>query len=205
MAKSSKLRVMISSRCNDFFPPGQTVTRLSDIRKTLKSEIEAMEIASKKPFETWINEEAPPQGGTWDSWDVCIEAAKDCDIFLAISNGNAGWANAAGDIGICHAELMTGLSIAPAKIRLIVAANIPITRNAEGTRNQRFQEYVSKQSLFRGGTVNTVAQLKSRVKEALYDALVCLAQAGVREASRGRFHSGEALDWSRLDFADRQT
>jgi hypothetical protein len=31
-----------------------------------------------------------------------------------------------------------------------------------------------------------------------------LAQAGVHEASRGKFHSGEALDWSRLDFAARQ-
>ena len=204
MAKSSKLRVMISSRCLDFFPAGQTVTRLSDIRKTLKAEIEAMEIAGRKTFEAWINEEAPPQGGTWDSWDVCTEAVKDCDIILSISNGNAGWANAAGDVGICHAELMTGLSTAPAKVRLIVLDNIPITKNAEGTRNQRFQEYVGKQSLFRGGTVKTVDELKSRVKEALYDAVVCLAQAGVREASRGKFHSGEALDWSRLDFAARQ-
>lgn len=205
MAKSSKLRVMISSRCNDFFPANQTVTRFSDIRKSLKSEIEAMEIAGKKLFEAWINEETPPQGGTWDSWDVCIEAVKDCEILLAISNGNAGWGNAAGDVGICHAELMTGLSAAPAKVRLIVLDDIRITKGAQGILNQRFQEYVGKQSLFRGGTVKTVADLKNRVKEALFDALVCLAQAGVREASRGKFHSGEALDWSRLDFAERQT
>jgi len=103
MAKSSRLRVMISSRCFDFFPAGQTATRLSDIRKTLKTEIEAMDIAGTNAFEVWINEEAPPQGGTWDSWDVCIEAVKDCDILVAISNGNAGWAGAAGEVGICHA------------------------------------------------------------------------------------------------------
>ncbi len=204
MAKSSRLRVMISSRCFDFFPAGQTVTRLSDIRKTLKTEIEAMEIAGTNAFEVWINEEAPPQGGTWDSWDVCIEAVKGCDILVAISNGNAGWAGAAGEVGICHAELMTGLSTAPAKVRLVVLDDIPITKNAEGSRNQRFQGYVGKQSLFRGGTVKTVDELKHRVREALCDAVVCLAQAGVREASRGKFHSGEALDWSRLDFAARQ-
>jgi hypothetical protein len=196
---------MISSRCLDFFPAGQTATRLSDIRKELKSEIEAMEIAGKKPFEAWINEETAPQGGKWDSWDVCIQAVKDCDILLAISNGNAGWANTAGGVGICHAELMMGLSMAPAKVRLVALDNIPITKNADGIRNQRFQEYVDKQSLFRGGTVKAVEELKNRVKEALYDALVCLAQAGVREASKGKFHSGEALDWSRLDFAARQT
>jgi hypothetical protein len=69
MAKSSKLRIMISSRSLDYFPTGQTATRLSDIRKDLKTEIEALEIFGKKVFEVWINEETPPQGGTWDSWE----------------------------------------------------------------------------------------------------------------------------------------
>ena len=204
MATSSKIRVMISSRCLDFFPAGQKKTRLSDIRKELKSEIEAMEISGKKAFEAWINEETPPKGGTWDSWDVCIEAVKDCDILLVISNGNAGWADAAGSIGICHAELMTGLSIAPAKVRLIGLEPIPINKDADGTRNERFQAEVSKQSLFRGGTVKTIDELKTRTKEALHDAVISLAQAGVRDAAKGKFHSGAALDWTRLDFASRQ-
>ena len=204
MAKSSKLHIMISSRCLDYFPDGQTVTRLSDIRKNIKTEFEAMEIAGRKAFEVWINEETPPQGGSWDSWDVCIEAVKECDILLAVSNGNAGWAKSPGEVGICHAELMTGLSTAPAKVRLISVDNIAITRDDIGIRNQRFQDFVSKQSLFRGGTVNTIDELKNRLREALYDAILCLTQAGVREASRGKFHSGEALDWSRLNFADRK-
>jgi hypothetical protein len=204
MAKSSKLRIMISSRCDDYFPVAQTTSRLSDIRKDLKTEIEAVELFGKKLFEVWINEEAPPQGGTWDSWDVCMEAVNDCDILISISNGNAGWADAAGAIGICHAELMTALAVAPAKVRLVALENIPITEGDEGTRNQRFQEYVSKQSLFRGGNVRTIDELKSRCKEALYDATIALAQSGVREASHGKFHSGQALDWSRLDFITRQ-
>jgi len=204
MAKLSKLRVMISSRCDDYFPIDQKITTLSSIRKTLKKEIEAMEIAGKKAFEVWINEEVPPQGGTWDSWDVCMEAVKDCDILIALSNGNAGWANSAGAIGICHAELMTGLSNAHAKVRLVSLGNVPLSDTAEGIRNSRFQEYVAKQSLFRGGAVTTADQLTKRVKEALNDAVLCLAQAGVRDASKGKFHSGEALDWSRLDFITRQ-
>jgi Domain of unknown function (DUF4062) len=204
MARSSKLQVMISSRCLDPFPAGQTDTNFSDVRKELKAEIEALNIAERKGFEVWINEETPPQGGTWDSWDICIEAVKNCDILIAISNGNAGWANAAGDIGICHAELMTALSTAPAKVRLIAVDNIAITKTDEGGRNRRFQDYVAKQSLFRGGRVATIAELKLRVKDALYDAVVRLAQAGVREASIGKFHAGEALDWSRLDFRARQ-
>jgi hypothetical protein len=90
MAKASKLHVMISSRCDDFFPVGQADRRLSDVRRELKAEIEAMEIAGRKAFEVWINEVTPPQGGTWDSWEVCLRAVKDCDILLAITNGNAG-------------------------------------------------------------------------------------------------------------------
>lgn len=208
MATSSKLRVMISSRCEDYFPTGQKKTKLSDVRKELKAEIDAMEIAGKKAFEAWINEEAPPKGGTWDSWDVCLEAVKDCNILLVICNGNAGWADGAGEIGICHAELTTGLSIAPAKVRLIALENVPVPKSpktAEDKRNQRFQAEVSKHSLFRGGTVKTTADLKKRIKEALHDAVISLAQSGVREASRGKFHSGAALDWTRLDFVSRQT
>lgn len=205
MAKSTKLIVMISSRCDDWYPAGQTVTRLSEIRVELKDEIEAMEIAGRKVFDVWINEKAPPQGGTWDSWDVCIEAVKNCDILIAISNGNSVKHDEVVDIGICHAELMTGLSTAPAKVRLIALGDIAITKNAEGAQNQRFQDYVRKQSLFRGGSVTSVADLKARVKEALHDAVISLAQAGVRDAAKGKFHSGAALDWSRLDFGARQT
>lgn len=204
MAKSSKLRVMISSRCEDSIPAGSKAVKFSVLRKELKAEIEKMEVAGKTAFEVWINEETPPQGGTWDSWEVCMKAVKDCDILLAISNGNAGWADSAGDVGICHAELMTALSSAPAKVRLIALDNLPITMGKEGPRNQRFQDYVGKQAIFRGGIVKTVDDLKSRVREALHDAVLSLAQAGVREASKGRFHGGEALDWTRLDFRARQ-
>jgi hypothetical protein len=135
---------------------------------------------------------------------VCLQAAKDCDILIALSNGNAGWGKDSGGIGICHAELMTGLSQAPGKVRLIALGNVKVTKTVDGQRNQRFQDYVASQSLFRGGTVATVDTLKARFKEAIHDALLALAQAGVREASKGRFHSGQALDWSRLDFRARQ-
>ncbi|MDR1281570.1 MAG: DUF4062 domain-containing protein [Opitutaceae bacterium] len=203
MARSSKLRVMLSSRCNDPFPVGATTT-LSNIRRSLKAEIETMEIAGRKAFEVWINEETDPQGGTWDSWDVCIQAVKGCDILLVISNGNAGWANGPGEIGICHAEMMTGLATAPAKVRFIALDNIAVTPDDAGRRNRRFQDEIARQSLFRGGTVTTLDDLKTRVKDALHDAVVALARAGVRDAAKGKFHSGAALDWSRLDFDSRR-
>lgn len=193
---------MLSSRCNDQFPAGSGTT-LSTIRTELKAEIEGMKLAGKSAFEVWINEDTSPQPGTVDSWDACIEAVKDCDILIVLSNGNAGWSKAGGDIGICHAEMMTGLATAPGKVRLIELGKIAIANDDQGQRNKRFQDELDKQSLFRGGTVATVDQLKNRVREALHDAVIKLAQAGVRDAAKGKHHSGAALDWTRLSFPKR--
>lgn len=203
MARSSKLRVMISSRCNDRFPTDSKTT-LSEIRRELKAELEAAKLLGSGIFEVWINEDTPPQGGTWDSWDVCLKAVADCDVLLVLSNGNAGWSRAPGDIGICHAELMQGLATAPAKVRLISLGTVKSTAPDQAARDTIFQQYLDTQTLFRGGTVATLAELKSRVREALNDALIALCQRGVTEAGRGKFYSGAALDWSRLDFAGRR-
>src|SRR2546423_8830658 len=111
MAKSRRLQVMISSRCNDKFPQDQPgAMTLSDLRIELKKSIEAERIFGKQAFEVWINEETPPQGGTWDSWEVCLQAVRDCDILIALSNWHAGWAATSADIGICHDELSTAYS-----------------------------------------------------------------------------------------------
>lgn len=203
MASPSKIRVMISSRCNDSFPVGAKST-LSDLRRELKAEIEAQQIAGRKSFEVWINEEVDPQGGIWDSWDVCIQAVKECDVLIVLSNGDAGWAQESGEIGICHAEMMTGLSVAPAKVRLIQLDAKAKAGGSAVARNQRFQDEISRQSQFRGGVVATIDDAKKRVSDALHDAVIKLMQAGVRDASRGKFHSGAALDWSRMDFGNRQ-
>ncbi|HLG15534.1 MAG TPA: DUF4062 domain-containing protein [Blastocatellia bacterium] len=199
MALSRNIRVMISSRCNDRFPAGsKNSPTLSTIRKDLKKEIEAQELFGDTAFEVWINEVAPPQGGTWDSWEVCLNAVRDCDVLLVLYNGNAGWAGAAGDIGICHDELSTAYSTAAGKVWLIDLGAIPVDNSDAGKRNKRFQEYVAKRTPFRGGEVKTLDELKQRVREALRDAVVTLVQSGVIEASRGRFDSGQALDWSRM-------
>lgn len=203
MARSKKLRVMISSKCEIQFPQS-TGRKLSEIRKELKTQIEGIKVGGHPIFEVWINEAEPPQGGRWDSWDVCIQAVKDCDILLVVSNGNAGWASKETEIGICHAELSTGLSVAPGKVRLIKLPDVSITNDAEGARNKNFQGYVQKQGLFRGAVVKTEDDLNNRVHEALADAVIALAQAGSADSARGKYHSGTALDWTRLSFAERR-
>lgn len=205
MALSSKLRIMISSRCEDEFPNKETGKKLSEIRKELKSEIEAETIFGLSAFEVWINEINPSQGGTWDSWEVCMQAVKDCDILICLYNGHAGWANASGEIGICHAEMSTGLDQTPGKVRLISIENMSKTKN-EGQKeiNDRFQKYVEEQTLFRGSEVTTIDELKERVKETIQAAVIDLVIAGVREGCKGKYHSGESLQWSRLNYKERQ-
>ncbi|MFI4973079.1 MAG: DUF4062 domain-containing protein [Caulobacterales bacterium] len=197
-----KIKVMISSRCNDRFPAGGPT--LSETRQRLKTEIEATEVWGEALFEVWINEIAPPDEGTQDSWDTCLEKVRDCDILIALSNGNAGWAARAGDIGICHAELMTALNAEGAKVRLISLGDVAVDSTDQGQRNARFQAYVATQSLFRGGGAATPDALTARVKEAVLHATTNLVGLGVREARRGRYHTGEALAWSKLDFVHRQ-
>jgi hypothetical protein len=126
-------------------------------------------------FDVWINEVAPADEGSQDSWDTCLREVRDSDILIVLSNGNAGWSARAGDIGICHAELMTGLNTATGKVRLISLGNIPPGSGDQGLRNRRFQKYVATQSLFRGAEVTTVEELKEAVREALLHALTMTA------------------------------
>lgn len=75
---------------------------------------------------------------------------------------------------------------------------------AQTDRNSRFQEYLKAQTFFRGGAIETVGEAIARAKEAVFDGVQSLARLGVREAWKGRYHTGEALAWSSLNFADRQ-
>ncbi|WP_241089278.1 DUF4062 domain-containing protein [Pseudomonas viridiflava] len=115
MAQSKRIKVMLSSRCNDRFPADSDQT-VSNIREQLKREIEGTKLFGKQVFEVWINEDAPPEDGIQDSWDACLQAVRDCDVLLVLSNGNAEWASGGGDIGICHAEYMEELATTRGKV-----------------------------------------------------------------------------------------
>jgi len=206
MATASKIRVMISSRCNDLFPlaPAKGQQTLSGIRAELKQEIEDATVVGQKLFEVWINEDSAPAPATSDSWETCMEQVRACDVLIVLSNGNAGWAKAGSDVGICHAEYSEGLSVARGKVWLISLGDIPPGTGDQGKRNRRFQEYVATQTAFRGGTVQTVKALKERVKQALADAVLTLTRRGVQDARSHRFDMGHALDWSRLGLRERK-
>ncbi len=205
MATSRKLRVMISSRCVDLFP-GPGGTPLTDIRRELKKSIEVEKLFGTKAFEVWINEDAEALDHSKDSWDACLKQVQDCDVLIVLYNGHAGWAKAAGDIGICHAEYMEGLSTSRSKVRLIeIPACAATTDVAQTDRNDRFKVFKDSESAFRGGIVpQDVPTLVKEVHKALVDAVLAQAREGGKGTGALRSDLGAALEWNRLDFAGRR-
>ena len=98
---------------------GPAAVRSRRSGRQLKQEIEAEKLFGKEAFEVWINEDEPPEPGAQDSWDLCVEQAREADLLLVLYNGNAGWSLSSGDIGICHAELMTAFSESPGKVSVV--------------------------------------------------------------------------------------
>lgn len=204
MASHLKIRVMISSRCKDKILFNDEQKELSDVRYKLKQVLENIHLFNNQLFEVWINEDAPPDEGSLTSWEHCMKQVRDADIVLVLYNGNSGWTKEDGDIGICHAELQTALSTAPAKVRLIKLEPLQDQKTDAGkARDERFRNYVESQSLFRGSAKNGEEIIKI-CKQSLRDAVVKMVHRGVQEASKGEYHTGEALDWSRLDFLSRK-
>jgi hypothetical protein len=201
MASPKKIRVMISSRCMDTILFKGKQASLSEVQKALKADLENQPLLGSALFEVWINEDAPPAPGTRDSWETCMQQIRDADVVLVLYNGVSGWAERSGDIGICHGELQAALAEAPGKVRLI---ELPLAKSSPANRDRdtRFQRLA--QTLFRGAKAENGEQAIAVVKQALRESVADLACLGVREASRGRFYAGAALDWSRLDYEGRR-
>ena len=194
---------MLSSRCTDTVELDSRMVQLTELRRRLKTELEVEVLFGRQLFDVWINEDAPPAAGTEDSWEHCLRQVDEADIVLCLYNGNSGWAKGGGEIGICHAELHKALTTAPAKVRLITLPLADIREGNDGACDERFRESIEKQTRFRRAARDGNEAI-SLCKEALRDAVVDMVHLGGREARRGKFHSGDALDWSRLNFEQRR-
>jgi len=196
-----RTRVMISSRCNDPFPRDGGEL-LSAVRQKLKDELEAAELFGQRLFQVWINEEAPPASGD-DGWEACMKQVDEADVVLVLYNGNAGWTSSTSGVGICHGELKRALDTALAKVRLIQLGPEEDVKAPKGPANERFRKFVNTLNLFRGAST-TVDGLLDMAKQTVVHAFADLVGLGGREARKGRFYTGDALEWSKLDFAHRQ-
>ena len=131
-----------------------------------------------------------------------MKQVDECDILLVLFDGDAGWAGGKdGNTGICHAEFSRGMQSSPGKV-FMLKLDVPEEKRASGTKDSRFTADIEKHNLFRQ-KASDETELFSAVDKLLADACVGLIKSGVRDLSRGKFHSGEALQWSRLSFSQR--
>ena len=195
---------MISSRCKIKFPIGdKSGVELSEIRKQIKKEIEAAKFFGKPLVNVWINEEET-EAGSSTLWEACIKQASSCDIFISLLDGEAGWQKDDSGIGICHAEFETAYANSPGKVREISLIG-DIGKSKPKTRaDLDFLNAVSRAAILEARNFQGVADLKERTKEMVHELILQLAHEGAREVKRSGPNTGQALDWSRLNFADRQ-
>lgn len=199
-----KLTLMISSRCKTNFPLGDTDgVILSTIRKEIKAEIQQEKFLGKPLIDVWINEEET-EDGSQTSWDVCIKKASDCDIFIALLDGSAGWQKDKSGIGICHAEFQTAHSEAPGKVRAISLAGENSKLKLKLGPDQDFHNAVLNANLLERRGINSVDDLKQKVKEVVREQVLQIAHEGSRETKKSGNNTGQALDWARLNFRQRQ-
>jgi hypothetical protein len=90
-----------------------------------------------------------------------------------------------------------------AKVRLIQLGSEEDVKAPKGSANERFRKFVLALNLFRAAAT-TVDGLLDIAKQAVLHAFADLVGLGGREARKGRFYTGDALEWSKLDFAHRQ-
>jgi hypothetical protein len=208
MADFRKIRVMISSRCSSLVSDGATQVSMTKVRKRLQDELCAEPLLGKELFEVWISDNAPDQsqGDLNTAWEKSLEEVRKADVVLALYTGEAGWAPKRGEIGICHAEFQEVWNNGPARLKVIRVLDArPGARKpkAEIKRDQGFQDYFEKLNPT-SPEARTADEIIARSFEALREAVARLVKLGGREARKGRYAYGTALDWSRLEFAARK-
>jgi hypothetical protein len=201
---SKRIRVMISSRCQDRIQKGDGGSvEISGLRVRAKTDIESFQLFERDTFECWVHEDEPTMDGSADIWDHCLDAVRRCDILLILYNGNAGWGKGEEQIGICHAELAEAQRTNPSKVRVVDIQKANVGKlGGNKQRNQRFAEYMERQELPRRFAKNDDEALRLML-DAMQDAVASMVHLGVNN-SRG-WDTGAPLDWSRLDYAKRKT
>jgi hypothetical protein len=208
MADFKKIRIMISSRCSSLVADGEQQVSMTVVRKRLHDRLRDEPLLGEALFEVWISDNAPDQsqGDLDTAWNRSLEEVRKADVVLALYTGEAGWAPKSGEIGICHAEFQEVWNNGPARLKVVrvLEVTFPARKSAAETKADRtFQEYFQ--------TLNPTSpearnadDVVARSLEALREAVASLVKLGGREARKGRFAYGTALDWSRLDFGARK-
>ena len=206
MTKSSKIRVMISSRCDTLIEYGKKQQKLTEVRRALKKQLENFRLPNQnKPiFECWINEDGTSGVGGSNWWDHCKKQARDADIVIVLYTGGSGGGLADSDMGICHAELEEAINVAADRVRVI---KLPIAPDDPDPlykkRDAAFRKYFDSLKIFRT-CARTGEEVLEKVWNEIHPALVDLTRLGSSTFHLSQSATGHALEWHRLSYDDRK-
>jgi len=207
-----RLRIMISSRNNDLIPDAAGSVKLSDVRKELQNVLQAETFLGRRLLDVWINEQAGAEAGDANAWETCIHEVDKADVLIVIYNGEAGWTNDAGGIGICHHEMSYAWFRTPGKVFLVQMRfeseqarklQNPVEVADSSPQNQSFSKFLSRIRPFTA-FADDREQLKTQVKQATLNAIAKYFDLGRRGMHVGEISAGPALDWSRLTYTQRK-
>lgn len=199
-----KLRLMLSSRSDAYsVPDGKSgLITMRDVRRQLRKDIESASFLGGGLVEVWINED---ENGDHDAtaWDECIAIAQECNLFICLYDGSAGWAPPGGAVGICQGEFDAALRVAPNKVKVV---RLPgAKRTAGNLLDERFEQALTKAGRFEVHIKKDWPELQKRIPDVVRDMVLRAAHEGSREFRKSGSNVGQALDWSRMTFADRST
>jgi hypothetical protein len=151
-------------------------------------------------FEVWICEDDTGDGiDSW--WETSKEEVRKADLVLVLYTGEAGSKVQDIGLGICHAELFEAAKYSREKVLTIFTLGDATAPSKLEDRS--FQEYVRE---FEGwpnfpGNEEDLFMLCSKI---IRKKLVTLTRRAVHRRLGASFDMGNALDWSKLDFATRR-
>ncbi len=206
MAKSTKIRVMISSQCETEIEFNEKRQKLTEVRRALRNQLEDFRLPNQKQplFDCWISEDATGGVGSRNWWDHCIKQATDSDLVIALYTGAAGNGLLGSDMGICHAELEAAMNVAADRVRLIKLPDAPAASDIlQKKRDASFKSYVETLGHFRTSAKNGEEVLE-KVWNEIQPAIVDLVRFGSSFSHLSQASTGHALEWQRLSYDDRK-
>lgn len=171
---------------------------LATLRTRLRQRLEGLNLAGNRVFDVWIHELDVAPTAQRSILEASLERIARADIVLVLYTGEAGSAAGDAEIGICHAELREALARRRELVTLIALEPVAPPRSA---RDRAFQAFVSRQNLLwqRAGDEAELFEVATRV---LHQRVAELAKRGA-SLGAGRIDRGTALDWARLEPAQR--
>lgn len=199
------IRVMVSSRVDVPLGPGAPGATVGDAAKAIASKLEDKRLFpdadfDEKPlfrFDLSLEDKARPADKTIE--EHCREMVSTADIVLVLYNGQAGSSLQNGADGICFLEMRMAMDQAPQKV---VAVRLPPPAGG-AKRDKRFRAWFDSQQLWvTDDEAATVPDVVDAASQALRVAVARMVHGSGR-AKTGAFHLGEALAWTRMNYADR--